>query len=84
MTPTELHPAPSGPVVEETVKRIVPPEMTLRDWFAGQALAGLLAGSHKMPGDSPASRAEERVVEAYAHADAMIRTRQIGEAMEGK
>lgn len=79
-----VRPAPSGPVVEETVKRIVPPEMTLRDWFAGQALAGLLAGSHKMPGDSPASRAEERVVEAYAHADAMIRVKQGDEAMEGK
>lgn len=48
--------------------------MTLRDWFAGQALAGLLAsftGDVALPDSDRATRA------AYAYADAMITRRAV-------
>ena len=43
--------------------------MTLRDWFAGQALTGLLAGSN-------ASSKSLYVKDAYALADAMLAVRE--------
>jgi hypothetical protein len=45
--------------------------MSLRDWFAGQALAGLLAHT----GESERNRA----VAAYRYADAMLRARDTRE-----
>lgn len=46
--------------------------MSLRDWFAGQALAGIcgdgIPGSHHQP--------ERTASEAYAYADAMLSARQ--------
>ena len=45
------------------------PVMTLRDWFAGQVLAGIIAHSGKII--SPQSIAEY----AYKQADAMISVR---------
>jgi hypothetical protein len=52
------------------------PGMTLRDWFAGQALAGLLADSDMA--STPTGFAEG----AYQYADAMLaeRARARGEA----
>jgi hypothetical protein len=50
--------------------------MTLRDYFAGQALVGLLAGQHINPHDYPLKRAAEISAEkSYAIADAMIEVR---------
>jgi hypothetical protein len=50
--------------------------MTLRDYFAGQALVGLLAGQHINPHDYPLKRAAEISAEkSYAIADAMIEAR---------
>lgn len=43
--------------------------MTLRDWFAGQALAGLAASPMDMP-------AEAYGLTAYAIADAMLAARE--------
>jgi hypothetical protein len=44
--------------------------MSLRDWFAGQALAGILAA------DTGANWGyKEAAIEAYGHADAMIADR---------
>ncbi len=43
--------------------------MTLRDWFAGQALAGMLANPDSWTGD--------RGVMAYRYADAMLRAREV-------
>lgn len=50
--------------------------MSLRDWFAGQALAGLLAmcaGPHINTAD-----VKETAAYAYDHADAMIAEREKG------
>ena len=48
------------------------PGMTLRDWFAGQALSGLLGGV-------PVSHLSFKNIgsEAYAYADAMIAAREV-------
>lgn len=53
--------------------RCADPGMTLRDWFAGQALAGLLA----TPGQVFSDPSPERLAEAcYAAADALLEYRQ--------
>jgi hypothetical protein len=46
--------------------------MTLRDWFAGQALAGLLA-KYGLGEAEPESMAAD----SYAYADAMLRVREV-------
>jgi hypothetical protein len=46
------------------------PGMTLRDWFAGQALAGISA--QYGTGD-----AAMIAVECYEHADAMLKAREV-------
>jgi hypothetical protein len=45
--------------------------MTLRDWFAGQALAGLIADP------SRDGSADDRARYAYAYAAAMLRAREV-------
>ncbi len=52
--------------------------MSLRDWFAGQALAGIWAGdapvyAHKLA----ESNLEARAKTAYAMADAMLAEREV-------
>ena len=49
--------------------------MTLRDWFAGQALVGICANPDWQPTDVASV-----VQDAYAHADAMLAAREGGEA----
>jgi hypothetical protein len=44
--------------------------MTLRDWFAGQALSGIMAGA-----TGTSNRLEWAPEEAYAMADAMLAVR---------
>jgi hypothetical protein len=46
--------------------------MTLRDWFAGQALAGMLAKYGIAD-----SLAETTAEDCYIHADAMLRAREV-------
>jgi len=48
--------------------------MTLRDWFAGQALPGLIQGYATAYG-SPTSALQQMVDEAFLMADYMIETR---------
>lgn len=50
------------------------PGMSLRDWFAGQALAGLLASQDR------ATRIQDNVTQAFAVADAMLAVRSEGGA----
>jgi hypothetical protein len=45
--------------------------MTLRDWFAGQALVGLIADP------SRDGSTDDRARYAYAYADAMLRAREV-------
>lgn len=51
--------------------RIPWPGMSLRDWFAGQALIGLVAG--RVVGDLTI---EGEAVDAYRYADAMLAARK--------
>ena len=52
--------------------------MSLRDWFAGQALTGLLAGYYANP-DSGGLGSEEIARFVYRQADAMIAAREASE-----
>ena len=47
--------------------------MSLRDWFAGQALAGILAG------DAHGSVVDDEVRTAFRYADAMLQARDAKE-----
>ena len=49
--------------------------MTLRDWFAGQALAGLLASGRMH--SSPGAAQEMLANHCYAMADVMLRKRRL-------
>lgn len=51
--------------------RVAMPGMSLRDWFAGQVLAGLWAN----PRDDYTVAREDKAVEAYRQADAMLAAR---------
>jgi len=50
------------------------PEMTLRDWFAGAAMRGMLASGDCFVGKAHASLAAD----AYCYADAMLAARREG------
>lgn len=56
-------------------KRVVHGGMTLRDWFAGQALAGIIAHADKFGALAPTIAAEA----AYEAADAMLAARKGGD-----
>lgn len=51
----------------------------LRDWFAGQALAGLIQG-YAIAYGSPTNAPDEVVREAFNYADAMLAYRKAGGA----
>ena len=63
----QAFPRPSGPG-QEGVNTQAQIGMTLRDWFAGQALAGIMASKENMPFHVVAPL-------AYSHADAMLEVR---------
>lgn len=50
--------------------------MSLRDWFAGQAVAGLIASDAPVPGVAKGRMAELLAVTAYRIADEMIEARK--------
>jgi hypothetical protein len=52
-----------------------PNEMSLRDWFAGQALIGLIAS---YSGTSAVFAVEADTQRAYEYADAMLAARKTG------
>ena len=64
-----------GPAYPQGVDSIMSTQtgMTLRDWFAGQALPAMIAASQDWP-QQHYSR-EAVVNECYAHAEAMLRRR---------
>lgn len=75
MSPTDggsAFPSEQGTDHEGLWNQTYDPGMSLRDWFAGQALAGLLAKETFKPGD-PARLA----LIAYVVADAMLKERDL-------
>jgi hypothetical protein len=64
-------PRPSVEITDE-VRSYGQTGMTLRDWFAGQALAALVAKGALFP-----SIIESNARQAYAMADAMIQAREV-------
>ena len=50
--------------------------MSLRDWFAGQALAGQIASPNWPPCPLPAGEEESAAHWAYSFADAMLAARE--------
>ena len=64
--PTTIH-TPDGFIPQAPPG---PPYLTLRDWFAGYALMGLLAA-----GDHHAYNRDEAAAEALKQADAMMKAR---------
>ena len=57
--------------------------MSLRDWLAGQALAGMLANQERLKiivnhEDTQAEADRKIAIQAYRHADAMIAARTDG------
>jgi hypothetical protein len=53
--------------------------MTLRDWFAGMALQGYLAGRNNMSAENPMNFERHRAAkDCYNYADAMIAARKEG------
>jgi hypothetical protein len=59
------------------IGRFTLPGMSLRDYFAGQALAGCLA-SHANPSSMAYPDPAAVTFEAYRYADAMIAEREVG------
>jgi len=68
--------------LEESAPSLSRSEKSLRDWFAGQALQGLLANPQciDMEGRTPPPAEVWRVFAglSYAHADAMLKARELG------
>jgi hypothetical protein len=64
-------PAFPQPATSEGYATNTLPGMTLRDWFAGQALAGMIA-----QGDAIRTTYSSSAAEAYRYADAMLRERE--------
>ena len=55
-------------------------DIPLRDWFAGQALTGYLAGRHNSPHDILTNYEARRVAcDCYTYADAMLAARKGGD-----
>ena len=69
--PNDGEPAFPVPMVryEDNFFNVTDAGMSLRDWFAGQALSGLCSGSFPFCPDQVSAT-------AYAYADAMIRARE--------
>lgn len=51
------------------------PGMTLRDWFAGQIMMGVIANGGLAYADPGRTYAQRLASEAYIHADAMLEAR---------
>ena len=65
-----------GPAYPSQNGHYFEPGMTLRDWFAGQALSGMMAYQNPSRGDFHTNCDDETISKcAYSYADAMIAAR---------
>ena len=65
------------PVVANGLDSIADEGMMLRDWFAGQALVGMLASMQKIPKDcSEEQMGSDYAGVSYVIADAMMKERE--------
>lgn len=68
---------PAFPVVYDSNCPSVDMGMSLRDWFAGQALAGLLSNADASAGSGDWSwRSGTLTGDTYLYADAMLQSRE--------
>lgn len=67
----------SGSPDDDPRNKIIGGGMSLRDWFAGQALAGYIASSAQGAQDYRDERENYAAFHAYLFADAMIARREI-------
>lgn len=69
---------------DELISRIAEGGMSLRDWFAGKALEGILAGGFAttIPHDDVSSGSDAAFF-AYIYADAMLAERQPPKITDG-
>lgn len=51
--------------------------MTLRDWYAGKALSGLLASNHEIPPTTIEEQANHYARVSHIYADAMIAAKKV-------
>jgi len=66
---------PAYPFVLPTKYRIAEAGMTLRDWFAGQALVGIVTAADDIPGFSTEMMEQAMARVAYRLADALLAER---------
>ena len=59
-------------IIMDTTDRSGEDDESLRDWFAGQALIGLIARAVTLP----PIPIKQRAIDAYKYADAMLEARQ--------
>lgn len=62
--------------VEKLDPTLMASELTMRDWFAGMALQGLLASPYDFPPGEFEDHLQHGVKTSYAYADAMLAERK--------
>ncbi len=85
MVDTEKDGGPAFPACNEAIVHGTM-GMSLRDWFAGQALSGIMGLNYDWftSGTETGSRTHEAAYFAYSLADAMLAARATGEKESGQ
>jgi hypothetical protein len=73
-------PAFPGEYFDEESSSCLTPGMSLRDWFAGMALQGMLASGRNVRATHRSTRTEALAIMCYQAADAMLKAREANDA----